>query len=57
MFLGKTKADMIERYSRPAMRAIWTEQRKYEAYLRVEILAAEARSDLGVNPKEEVATQ
>ena len=55
MFLGKTNADMIERYSRPAMRAIWTEQRKFEAYLRVEILAAEAWSELGVIPKEDVA--
>ena len=40
LFLSKTNADMIERYSRPAMRAIWTEQRKFEAYLKVEILAA-----------------
>ena len=37
------------------MRAIWTEQRKFEAYLRVEILAAEAWSELGVIPKEDVA--
>lgn len=46
---------MIERYSRPDMRAVWTEQRKFEAYLKVEILAAEAWSELGVIPKEDVA--
>ena len=45
---------MIERYSRPEMRAIWTEQKKFEAYLKVEILAAEAWSELGVIPKEDV---
>lgn len=45
---------MIERYSRPGMRAIWTEQRKFEAYLKVEILAAEAWSELGVIPKDDV---
>lgn len=45
---------MIERYSRPRMRAIWTERRKFEAYLKVEILAAEAWSELGVIPKEDV---
>ena len=33
---------MIERYSRPEMAAIWTEQNKFEAYLKVEILACEA---------------
>ena len=37
------------------MRAVWTEQKKFEAYLKVEILAAEAWSELGVIPKEDVA--
>lgn len=45
---------MIERYSRQAMRGVWTEKRKFEAYLEVEILAAEAWSELGVIPKEDV---
>ncbi len=45
---------MIERYSRPAMRAVWTEKNKFDAYLRVEILASEAWSELGVVPKEDV---
>ena len=30
---------MIERYSRPQMRAIWTEENKFDAYLKVEILS------------------
>ena len=45
---------MIERYSREIMRKVWTEQNKFEAYLRVEILASEAWSQLGVVPKEDV---
>ena len=46
---------MIERYSREIMRKVWTEQNKFDAYLRVEILASEAWSQLGVVPKEDVA--
>ncbi|AFS69583.1 adenylosuccinate lyase [Exiguobacterium antarcticum] len=46
---------MIERYTRPEMKAIWTEQNKFEAWLKVEILACEAWSELGVIPKEDVA--
>lgn len=45
---------MIERYSRPEMRAIWTEQNKFQAWLEVEILACEAWSKLGVIPEEDV---
>lgn len=45
---------MIERYSRPEMRAIWTEKNKFDAYLKVEILAAEAWRELGVVPAEDV---
>ncbi len=45
---------MIERYSRPQMRQIWTEENKFKAYLEVELLAAEAWSTLGVVPKEDV---
>jgi adenylosuccinate lyase len=36
------------------MRAVWTEQKKFEAYLKVEIFAAEAWSELGVIPAEDV---
>lgn len=45
---------MIERYSRTPMRKIWTDQNKFEAFLKVEILASKAWSELGVIPKEDV---
>lgn len=45
---------MIERYSRPEMSAIWTEENKFKAWLEVEILACEAWSEFGVIPKEDV---
>ena len=45
---------MIERYSREVMRNVWTEQNKFNAYLKVEILAAEAWRELGVVPAEDV---
>ena len=43
---------MIERYSRPEMASIWTEENKYRTWLEVEILAAEAWAELGAIPKE-----
>ncbi|MCM3654186.1 adenylosuccinate lyase [Metabacillus litoralis] len=46
---------MIERYARPEMSAIWTEENKFKAWLEVEILACEAWAELGVIPKEDVA--
>jgi adenylosuccinate lyase len=45
---------MIERYTRPEMGAIWTDENKFKAWLEVEILACEAWSELGVIPKEDV---
>lgn len=45
---------MIERYARPEMSAIWTEENKFKAWLEVEILACEAWAELGVIPKEDV---
>ena len=38
---------MIDRYSRPEMAAIWSEENKYKAWLEVEILADEAWAELG----------
>ncbi|HWL13270.1 MAG TPA: lyase family protein, partial [Ureibacillus sp.] len=46
---------MIERYTRPEMGAIWTEENKFKAWLEVEILACEAWAELGEIPKEDVA--
>jgi len=42
---------MIQRYSRPAMREIWSEQRKLEIWLQIELLASEALCTAGVVPK------
>jgi adenylosuccinate lyase len=47
---------MIERYSLPGMRSVWTEQRKLEIWLEIETLACEAMSELGTIPKEDAAT-
>ena len=41
---------MISRYTRPAMAAIWSEQRKYENWLRVEIAATTALARAGIVP-------
>ena len=46
---------MIQRYSRPQMVRIWTEENKFNAYLEVELLAAEAWSRLGVIPAEDIS--
>lgn len=45
---------MIERYSRPEMSAIWSEENRFRAWLEVEILSCEAWSELGIIPKDEV---
>lgn len=45
---------MLNRYSRKEMRDIWSEQSKFDAWLKVEILACEAWSTLGEIPKEDV---
>jgi adenylosuccinate lyase len=46
---------MIQRYSRPQMREIWTEQRKLEIWLQIELLAAEALAAEGLVPKADLA--
>ena len=45
---------MIERYTRPEMGEIWTEENRFRAWLEVEILACEAWAELGVIPREDV---
>lgn len=45
---------MIPRYSRPDMSAVWTEENKFNSYLKVEIEAAAAWSKLGVIPEKDV---
>src|SRR5213596_3715066 len=46
---------MIQRYSRPAMREIWSEQRKLEIWLQIELLASEALCVQGLVPKKDLA--
>jgi adenylosuccinate lyase len=43
---------MIARYTHPEMGRIWSEQRKYETWLQVEVAAAEAMADAGLVPRE-----
>ncbi|MCU0330797.1 MAG: adenylosuccinate lyase [Candidatus Kapabacteria bacterium] len=45
---------MIERYTRPDMGAIWSDQNKYSIWLEIEILACEAQAQLGAIPHEAV---
>lgn len=45
---------MISRYTRPEMAKIWTEQRKFETWLEIELLVCEALSELGKIPAEAV---
>jgi adenylosuccinate lyase len=44
---------MIQRYSRPAMREIWTEENKLRIWLQIELLASEALVEEGVVPAED----
>jgi adenylosuccinate lyase len=46
---------VIERYTRPEMGAVWSEQRKLDAWLQVELAAVEALADQGVVPAEDAA--
>lgn len=44
---------MIERYTRPIMAQLWSEQNRYQTWLEVEIQATEAWAKLGVIPQED----
>jgi adenylosuccinate lyase len=45
---------MIPRYTRPEMGRIWSDQFKFETWLKVEILACEARHKMGEIPDEDI---
>jgi adenylosuccinate lyase len=45
---------MIERYSRPKMKKVWTEKNKFDKWLKVEIAACEAWAEIGAIPKETI---
>lgn len=47
---------MIERYTTPAMNAIWSRQAKYERWEEVEIAIVEAHVELGAVPSEALET-
>src|SRR5215218_9989784 len=43
---------MISRYTHPDMGAIWSDERRYETWLEVELAAADAMAETGVIPAE-----
>ena len=44
---------MIPRYTRPEMGAIWSDQRRYETWLDVELAATDALADAGIVPTDD----
>ena len=47
---------MIDRYTRPEMKDLWSEAQQFQAWLDVELAACAAWAELGVIPQEEVET-
>ncbi len=45
---------MIERYSRPQMKKVWSDESKFDKWLQVEIAVCEAWAELGAIPKEAI---
>ena len=45
---------MIDRYSRPAMKHVWSEENKYQLWLKVELAVCEAWTEEGVIPLEDM---
>ncbi|HVG27668.1 MAG TPA: hypothetical protein VM865_08695, partial [Acidobacteriaceae bacterium] len=46
---------MIPRYTRPEMHSVWSEQRRYENWLRVELAATDTLSRAGIVPADAAA--
>ena len=46
---------MIDRYSRPAMKKVWSDENKYRKWLDVELAVAEAWAEEGIIPWEDLA--
>ena len=42
---------MIDRYSRPAMKRVWSDKTKYDIWLKVEVAVCEAWAELGAIPR------
>jgi adenylosuccinate lyase len=49
-------ARVIDRYSRPLMRELWSEERKFRIWLEIETLACEAMAELGEIPAADAAS-
>jgi adenylosuccinate lyase len=47
---------VIERYTRPEMGAVWSERRKFDTWLQVELAVVDALGEQGVIPDEDAAT-
>lgn len=47
---------MIERYSKPEMKAVWEEKNRFQKWLEVELAACEANARLGKIPPESLKT-
>ncbi len=45
---------MIDRYARPDMKRVWSDEHKYDLWLRVEIAACEAWADDGMIPPDDM---
>ncbi len=45
---------MINRYSLPEMSALWTEEKKYQVWLDIELWACEAMAELGIASRVDV---
>ena len=46
---------MIDRYARPKMKAVWSEENRYEMWLMVELAVCEAWAEMAVIPQEDMA--
>ena len=48
------ETEMIERYSRPRMKRVWSDESKYGKWLLIELAACEAWAEEGVIPREDL---
>ena len=46
---------MIDRYSRPAMKQVWSDENKYLKWMKVELAACEAWTVEGIGPEDDMA--
>lgn len=46
---------MIDRYARPKMKRVWSDENKYNKWLAVELAVCEAWAEVGVIPPEDIA--